>query len=1119
MATYIQGVSAYVPQFQPYQPDLNFESNLMQMKQTQYDTNWKALNNVYGQYFYADLTKETNLKKKEDIMKNIEFNLQRVAGLDLSLSQNTDQAMQVFKPFYEDNYLMKDMAWTKTKNAQRGYGMSLKNETNKDKSKMYWNDGIKAIDYLTEEFKNSSDEESLQFANVAYTPFRNVMAEARQLAKDSGIQMETPSFSEDGRWMYQTKNGQQIMEPLSKLFEAELGNDPGIQDVYRTKAYVQRKDYITENAAQFKGDKTAAEMQYLQDNFNLLKGQVQQAYKTTQETSTGYDVKIRETEKAIKDGTARSGAQQYLDDLKRNKAINDQVLDRFKSQNEEYLSGESTTQVSTGFENPYGDIKSLRMKVDNGITWNKLSKDMNEAAQINAYRDYKVTQKENPYAVLAEKQAGEMAQIRLRNAGTLAAVRERNKGEEKNIDRKWRLDSGTSVLQDVTEYDEKTGEYVTRTQLVENEAAMYAHPGLGEGGNITDEMDIRKIQKHVSGKISAQYAQPYWSTTRDLLKRLSTSGAFTYEDLKRIQFGDRALKKGEKVKSLDQFMQDMATFSGNYPERMKGVKGRIDGYLEAHANLPDVSYSKADYDQKSIGFESYINYAENNADYTKKTSDLARQELLRSGFEKKYLDLAIDEKTGRLRTAEQFQKLVSQKYGEDEPILHGSGSIYDPSKGKSIEVTNKNYKAVVERIGKHMYENGTSGSTTTRFYKDGTKARQGLISALGTNEGMDAVFVDRNGKRTSIQDNKEAIQKLVKSNKSYLIKQTQAGGWFSDNAYEIREVDPTSDKEKIYNQLGNGYVFNMWTNVKRNVNNKATAKYEEIQKAIGDAYSSSEIMKLGIPTMTGTIDPGTGVYAETSAITVLPKNRQSPGTVAMIQFMNQMQTMDLDGMSSMISFNGLSKSALDGVKLSNDNADTWADFSQTAKGKFIIRSLQDAMNNPNQYKMNPFTLEYQSIAGNDIDKEAMIIRPSMEWLKQFQSTNEKLDENGQGNNALTLAEYNSMITHGLSVVAPSGTFNNSLTMGSVMSPFASNVIYKTSNGVPVSYEDSYGEGKVSITHDNQNNDFIITVADKKDKNNNTSYNVPISKGQEEYNKAIQYLDLLSQQSSNTYTGQ
>jgi hypothetical protein len=44
MATYLQGVTDYIPQFQPFQPDLNFYGNVMQTKQTQYDTNWKALN-------------------------------------------------------------------------------------------------------------------------------------------------------------------------------------------------------------------------------------------------------------------------------------------------------------------------------------------------------------------------------------------------------------------------------------------------------------------------------------------------------------------------------------------------------------------------------------------------------------------------------------------------------------------------------------------------------------------------------------------------------------------------------------------------------------------------------------------------------------------------------------------------------------------------------------------------------------------------------------------------------------------------------------------------------------------------------------------------------------------
>ena len=49
MATFTS--ATFIPQLQPYQPDLNLYSNLIQNKQNQYDSNWKSLNKVYGQYF------------------------------------------------------------------------------------------------------------------------------------------------------------------------------------------------------------------------------------------------------------------------------------------------------------------------------------------------------------------------------------------------------------------------------------------------------------------------------------------------------------------------------------------------------------------------------------------------------------------------------------------------------------------------------------------------------------------------------------------------------------------------------------------------------------------------------------------------------------------------------------------------------------------------------------------------------------------------------------------------------------------------------------------------------------------------------------------------------------
>jgi hypothetical protein len=78
MATYLQGVTDYIPQFQPFQPDLNFYGNIMQTKQTQYDNNWQALNKMYGQYYHADLTRDENSEKKDNYLKTAEFELKRV---------------------------------------------------------------------------------------------------------------------------------------------------------------------------------------------------------------------------------------------------------------------------------------------------------------------------------------------------------------------------------------------------------------------------------------------------------------------------------------------------------------------------------------------------------------------------------------------------------------------------------------------------------------------------------------------------------------------------------------------------------------------------------------------------------------------------------------------------------------------------------------------------------------------------------------------------------------------------------------------------------------------------------------------------------------------------------
>jgi hypothetical protein len=431
MATYVQGVNNVIPQIQPFQPDLNFYANALGTKQNQYDSNYKALSNAYGQFYYADLTRDSSIEKKDHLIKDIDFNMKRIAGLDLSLEQNVNQASQIFKPFYEDKALMKDMAWTKNYSNSRGRAEGLKLSEDEKMRSQYWENGVKALDYQREEFKETTDDESLNFGNVSYTPYVNTMKEAMKLAKEAGLSVETVDFSPDGKWIIKQKNGEALMSPLNKLFESTLGNDPAVQAVYKTQAYVNRKDYAYANAAQFGGDKNQAELDYLEKNFKMLKEMSTQRLNETRDASKSTSGKVRDVEKQIEDGNALPEAGNYLDRLKQAQQVNDSLLNQAEGTEETLSNGSKTSQTSTGFDNPYGDIKSLRYKVDSAMASLLMQKDLGEAAYVFSHQNMSTDIDANPYKVLEIKQAN-----------TMRAIKAKEDADARNIAKKHGLATG-----------------------------------------------------------------------------------------------------------------------------------------------------------------------------------------------------------------------------------------------------------------------------------------------------------------------------------------------------------------------------------------------------------------------------------------------------------------------------------------------------------------------------------------------------------------------------------------------------------------------------------------------------------------------------------------------------
>ena len=248
MATYIPQVQDKVTSVRPPQTDWQFEAQLLSTRQAKYDAGHDKLSKMYGEILNSGLTREGNIEAREEFFKLIDSDLRKVAGIDLSLDSNVSQAKQVFNQIYENDYLVKDMVWTKNFQTEMQRAEGFKNCTDSDEcGGQYWDDGVKYMQYKREEFKNSTNDESMRVENVRYIPYNNMMAKAMEDMKEAEIDIVMEPTPDGSRYRAKMRNGSLAVDPLIGLFNGLYANNPDFQDTYKVLAYNERKDW-TRNA-------------------------------------------------------------------------------------------------------------------------------------------------------------------------------------------------------------------------------------------------------------------------------------------------------------------------------------------------------------------------------------------------------------------------------------------------------------------------------------------------------------------------------------------------------------------------------------------------------------------------------------------------------------------------------------------------------------------------------------------------------------------------------------------------------------------------------------------------------------------------------------------------------
>ena len=627
MATYLQGVTDYIPDYQPFQPDLNFYNNVLQTKQTQYDSNWKAVNNLYAELHNADLTHAQNIEKKDDLLKQIDFNLKRVTGLDLSLQQNVDQATQVFRPFYEDKYLMKDMAFTKNYSNTLSRALNLKNSQDEKMRAQYWDTGIKDMQYRKDEFKNATLDETLNMSNVSYTPYVNAMEKYLKIAKDAGLSVDIKDVDETGLYFVHEKNGKALTTPLQNLFLSSYANDPGLQAVYSTQAYVKRKDYAEQNASKYNNNAGEAEKAYLKEQYTFLQDYTAKKHQKDQEKVNVTTNKVTTTSNDVSNNDANPYSESYLESLNKALGVDQTVADHSEKLNQDINGNESSTIVTSAREGMVDgldltDMELARLRVDAGTASVLAEQDILGAADIYAYRDYKYEKSANPVGL--ENMRHQHSLARMDYAHTL---------KKQEIEYKAGFDRETNRIKQGLE--DGTMSYDQEGNLIEDDGSTFQLTLGTPSGQFTDEINIMKDNQNkyntTVSNLTSDYIGNTMTTMRNLLSG-SKKELSEQEVWRAVSFLDPNSKEAKDKygtgngyqlfnKLWNNFQNDPEKFVLNFAKsgQVLKLKKFMDGWANANYGHRLAVQYKGDKSGKSI--EQFSRYKEQMAIVDKTNRD------------------------------------------------------------------------------------------------------------------------------------------------------------------------------------------------------------------------------------------------------------------------------------------------------------------------------------------------------------------------------------------------------------------------------------------------------------------------------------------------------------------
>jgi hypothetical protein len=227
MAQYLPYINPVSPEPVLYQPDWGMIGNALQKKDYQFQQGIGQARQAYNSVLNAPLSDPSNVAVRDQYVKDAKEKLKNLASADFSLPENVQAAENVFSPFWQDQFILKDQATTTWYQTQQQKLAGWRDSTDPKVRGMYspileqyLNNGLYKL--------QSAGRNPEQYAKVQRreaVPFTNIQDYLQDMAGKEKDKLEIKWDSPEGPYLVSAINGEKSLKKFSTWAQGMLSNN------------------------------------------------------------------------------------------------------------------------------------------------------------------------------------------------------------------------------------------------------------------------------------------------------------------------------------------------------------------------------------------------------------------------------------------------------------------------------------------------------------------------------------------------------------------------------------------------------------------------------------------------------------------------------------------------------------------------------------------------------------------------------------------------------------------------------------------------------------------------------------------------------------------------------